>query len=60
MYEADDPTEESEEIVLKRAKQAVEAAQFRLEGVEIQSNRVVERMYRRKLKSRKSNSAAPN
>ena len=42
MYKEDDLTEESEEIVLKRAKQAVESAQFRLESTEIQANRVVE------------------
>lgn len=41
MYEEDDLTEESEEIVLKRAKRAVEFAQHRLEGTEIQSERTV-------------------
>jgi multidrug resistance efflux pump len=41
MYKEDDLTEESEEIVLKRAKQSVEFAQFRLEGTEIQSDRTV-------------------
>lgn len=41
MYKEDDLTEESEEIVLKRAKQAVDAAQFRLEGVEMASARAV-------------------
>ncbi len=41
MYNEDDLTEESEEIVLKRAKQAVESAQFRLEGVEIASERAI-------------------
>ena len=41
MYQEDDLTEESEEIVLKRAKQAVENAKFRLEGVEIASDRVI-------------------
>lgn len=41
MYQEDDLTEESEEIVLKRAKQAVEDAKFRLKGVEIASDRVV-------------------
>jgi hypothetical protein len=40
MYQEDDLTEESEEIVLKRAKQAVESAQFRLESTEIQTKRV--------------------
>ena len=32
MYKEDDLTEESEEIVLKRAKQSVEFAEYRLEG----------------------------
>ncbi|MDA1051615.1 MAG: HlyD family efflux transporter periplasmic adaptor subunit [Planctomycetota bacterium] len=39
MYKEDELTEESEEIVLKRAKQAVENAQFRLEGSEITAKR---------------------
>lgn len=42
MYDADDLTEESEEIVLKRAKRAVESAQFRLESTEIRSKRTLE------------------
>lgn len=41
MYKEDDLTEESEEIVLKRAKRAVESAKFRLEGMEITSDRMV-------------------
>ncbi len=41
MYKEDELTEESEEIVLKRAKQAVEIAEFRLEGTVIQSDRAV-------------------
>lgn len=41
MYKEDDLTEESEEIVLKRAKQAVKNAQFRLEGVEIATERSI-------------------
>lgn len=41
MYTEDDLTEQSEEIVLKRAKRAVESAQFRLDGTEIQSERTV-------------------
>lgn len=43
MYKEDDLTEESEEIVLKRAKQAVESAEFRLEGTKIQSEQQLER-----------------
>ena len=41
MYDEDDLTEESEEIVLKRAQHGVENAQFRLEGVEITSGRAI-------------------
>lgn len=41
MYEEDDLTEESEEIVLKRAKQAVESAQFRYDGSEISADRTM-------------------
>ncbi len=41
MYKEDDLTEQSEEIVLKRAKRAVESAQFRLDGAEIQTERTV-------------------
>ncbi len=41
MYKEDDLTEESEEIVLKRARQSVEFAQYRLEGTEITSARAV-------------------
>lgn len=39
MYKEDELTEESEEIVLKRAKQSVENAQFRLQGTEITAKR---------------------
>lgn len=39
MYKEDELTEESEEIVLKRAKQSVENAQFRLESSEINTKR---------------------
>lgn len=41
MYKEDDLTEESEEIVLKRAKQNVEFAEFRLKGTEISTERTV-------------------
>lgn len=54
MYEEDDLTEESEEIVLKRAKQAVESAQFRFETTEIQSNRVLEQEIPRSVKEQES------
>lgn len=39
MYKEDELTEESEEIVLKRAKQAVDSAKFRLEGAKISAQR---------------------
>ena len=42
MYKEDDLTEESEEIVLKRAKQSVEFAQHRLDGTKISSTRTLE------------------
>lgn len=42
MYQADELTEESEEIVLKRAKRDVESALFRLEGAREQHRRSVE------------------
>lgn len=41
MYKEDEITEESEEIVLKRAKQAVESALFRLEGTKISTERTI-------------------
>ena len=39
MYKEDDLTEESEEIVLKRAKQSVENAKYRLRGTRISTDR---------------------
>ena len=39
MYKEDEITEASEEIVLKRAKRAVESARFRLQGEEINTQR---------------------
>lgn len=41
MYDEDDLTEQSEEIVLRRAKQALESALFRLEGTKIQTKRTI-------------------
>lgn len=41
MYDADELTEESEEIVLKRAKRAVEAAEFRHESTVIATERAI-------------------
>ncbi len=41
MYKEDDLTEQSEEIVLKRAKRSVETAQYRLDNAEIASNRLI-------------------
>ncbi|MFT5523891.1 MAG: HlyD family secretion protein [Pirellulaceae bacterium] len=39
MYKEDELTEESEEIVLKRARRSVDSAKFRLEAVELQTAR---------------------
>ncbi|MBC8352276.1 MAG: HlyD family efflux transporter periplasmic adaptor subunit [Planctomycetes bacterium] len=41
MYKEDELTEESEEIVLKRAKQSVESSQFRLRDSEIRTKRTL-------------------
>lgn len=41
MYRSDDLTEESEEIVLKRSRQAVDDARFRFESAENQFNRTI-------------------
>ena len=41
MYKEDELTEESEEIVLKRAKRSVESAQFRLKSSEILAQRTL-------------------
>jgi HlyD family secretion protein len=41
MYRSDDLTEESEEIVLKRSRQAVEDARFRFESAQNQFNRTI-------------------
>jgi HlyD family secretion protein len=43
MYQEDDLTEESEEIVLKRARQAVDQARFRLESSELQTKQTLEK-----------------
>ncbi|TWU16605.1 HlyD family efflux transporter periplasmic adaptor subunit [Allorhodopirellula heiligendammensis] len=42
MYEEDDLTEESEEIVMKRAKQAVESAEFNLENAKVRTSRIMD------------------
>ena len=41
MYKEDDLTEESEEIVLKRTRETVEFAEYRLEGTEISTERTI-------------------
>ena len=41
MYKEDDLTEESEEIVLKRAQQAVDSANFRYQSAKIQTDRSI-------------------
>jgi RND family efflux transporter MFP subunit len=42
MYEADDLTEESEELVLKRARRSVESAEYYLESAETRYNRTLD------------------
>ena len=41
MYDEDDLTEQSEEIVLRRAKFSADSAEFRLEGTKISTNRTL-------------------
>ena len=53
MYEEDDLTEESEEIVLKRAKQAVESAEFRYQSAMITCERAIEQEIPRRTESQK-------
>ena len=54
MYEADDLTEETEEIVLKRQKFSVEAAQFFLENSKLNSTRDLEVMIPREYENLKN------
>jgi len=42
MYKADELTEESEEIVLKRARRAVESSQFSLESARLRARQTIE------------------
>ena len=53
MYEADDLTEETEEIILKRAQASVERAKFTLKGAEIRKTRVFNLKYPEKLLKQK-------
>lgn len=55
MYEADDVTEETEEIVLKRQKYAVEAAQFYLESTKLSTTRDLEIFIPREYENLKNN-----
>lgn len=57
MYEEDDLTEASEEIVLKRAKQAVENAEYRLRGAEITHHRAIEQNLPRETAEQEANFA---
>lgn len=54
MYLEDDLTEESEEIVLKRARQAVDQARFRLESSELQAKQTLEKTIPRLLVDQES------
>src|SRR5688572_14521481 len=55
MYEADDVTEETEEIILKRQKYAVEAAQFSLESIKLSTTRDLEVLIPREYENLKNN-----
>ncbi|MEZ6116637.1 MAG: HlyD family efflux transporter periplasmic adaptor subunit [Pirellulaceae bacterium] len=55
MYKEDELTEESEEIVLKRARRSVEAAQFSLESAEIRTARTLEQTIPREEEAQKTN-----
>ena len=55
MYKEDELTEESEEIVLKRARRSVEAAQFSLESAEIRTSRTLEQTVPREEENQKTN-----
>ncbi len=50
MYEADDLTEETEEIILKRARNDVESAEFSLESTEIRTKQTLEKTLPRQQK----------
>lgn len=54
MYREDDLTEESEEIVLKRARHAVDQARFRLESSELQTKQTLEKTLPRSTLDRQS------
>ena len=53
MYEEDDLTEETEEIILKRAQRTVESAEFSLESTEIRIARTLETDLPREERSRR-------
>ena len=53
MYKEDDLTEESEEIVLKRAKQAVESAEFRHQSAKTNAQRTLEQQIPRNVETQK-------
>ena len=55
MYQADDVTEETEEIVLKRQKFAVESAQFYLESTKLSTTRDLEVFIPREYENLKNN-----
>jgi len=55
MYEADDVTEETEEIILKRQKYAVETAQFFLESSKLTTTRDLEVFIPREYENLKNN-----
>ena len=55
MYEADDVTEETEEIVLKRQKYALEAAQFYLDSTKLTTTRDLDVLIPREYENLKNN-----
>lgn len=55
MYEADDLTEETEEIILKRASRAVESAEYSLESAEIRAERTLKTDLPRQEQSQREN-----
>ena len=55
MYEADDVTEETEEIILKRQKYAVEASEFSLQSIKLSTTRDLEVFIPREYENLKNN-----
>ena len=54
MYEEDELTEESEELVLIRARRAIESAKFRLRNTEVRTERTLQQSLPREIKNRQA------